>query len=80
VGASQHVNRTPRGILAFGACRTLAVSFTVALIAAAAERGLPHVYLGHCVEGYRSLAGKARFRPNEILCPDGRWVPFVTAP
>ncbi|HXH24786.1 MAG TPA: arginyltransferase, partial [Vicinamibacterales bacterium] len=60
--------------------RSLGTFNILALIASAAARGLPHVYLGYYVEGYRSLAYKVRFRPNEILHPDGRWVSFVTAP
>jgi leucyl-tRNA---protein transferase len=42
----------------------------LAMIAAARERRLPHVYLGYYVEGCRSLEYKARFRPNEVLVDD----------
>jgi arginine-tRNA-protein transferase len=43
------------------------------LIAEAAARRLPHVYLGYYVAGCNSLAYKAGFAPNEILAPDGVW-------
>lgn len=46
------------------------------IIEHARERGLPHVYLGYFVEGYRSLEYKARFGPNEILRPEGEWEAF----
>lgn len=43
------------------------------LIEQAQARGLPHVYLGYHVAGCPSLAYKARFRPHQLLEPDGRW-------
>jgi len=46
------------------------------VIDSAAGRGIPHVYLGYYVQGCRSLEYKARFRPNEVLGPDGTWGPF----
>jgi arginyl-tRNA--protein-N-Asp/Glu arginylyltransferase len=46
------------------------------LIAHAAERGLPYVYLGYYVAGCPSMAYKARFAPNQILDEDGRWRDF----
>ena len=46
-------------------CR-MCQSLRVPLIAAARERGVPHVYLGYYVQACRSLAYKARFRPNEV--------------
>ena len=49
----------------------------LSVIRAAAEQKLPHVYLGFFVEGCGSLAYKARFRPNQVLHPDGTWRPFV---
>jgi arginine-tRNA-protein transferase len=58
--------------------RSLGTFNVVSLIAAARERGLPHVYLGYYVEGCRSLEYKARFTPNEVLRPDGTWTPFLT--
>lgn len=45
----------------------------LSLIDEAARRGLPHVYLGYYVAGCRSLAYKARFRPHQLLAPDGSW-------
>jgi arginine-tRNA-protein transferase len=53
--------------------RSLGTFNIMAIIAAARDRGLPHVYLGYYVRGCRSLEYKARFRPNEILRPDGEW-------
>jgi arginine-tRNA-protein transferase len=47
------------------------------LVAESARRGLPHVYLGYYVSGCPSLAYKARFRPNEVLGPDGQWREFL---
>jgi arginine-tRNA-protein transferase len=49
----------------------------LAMIAAARDRGLPHVYLGYYVEGCRSLEYKARFAPNEVLGPEREWTPFM---
>ena len=43
----------------------------------ASHRHLAHVYLGYRVEGCISLQYKGRFRPNEVLGPDGQWVPFL---
>jgi arginine-tRNA-protein transferase len=57
--------------------RSLGTFNILALIAAARDRGLPHVYLGYYVEGCRSLEYKARFAPNEVLGPEGAWEPFV---
>jgi arginine-tRNA-protein transferase len=57
--------------------RSLGTYNVLSLIRVAAERGLPHVYLGYYVEGCRSLAYKARFRPNEVLHPDGTWRAFL---
>jgi arginine-tRNA-protein transferase len=50
------------------------------LVAEAADRGLPHVYLGYYVAACPSLAYKARFRPSEVLAPDGTWQPFTPEP
>ena len=46
------------------------------VIAEAARRRLPYVYLGYFVPGCTSLAYKANFVPNEILGDDGRWHEF----
>jgi arginine-tRNA-protein transferase len=56
--------------------RCLGTYNVLRVIAAAADRGLPHVYLGYYVAGCRSLEYKDRFRPNEVLGADGRWGPF----
>jgi leucyl-tRNA---protein transferase len=56
--------------------RSLGTYNVLRVIAAAADRGLPHVYLGYYVEGCRSLEYKSRFRPNEVLGPNGQWAPF----
>ena len=47
------------------------------MIAAAKDRGLPHVYLGYYVEGCRSLEYKGNFRENEVLAVDGTWQTFL---
>ena len=56
--------------------RSLGTVNVLSVLAHAAARGVPHVYLGFYVEGCRSLEYKARFRPNEVLHPDGEWRPF----
>jgi leucyl-tRNA---protein transferase len=53
--------------------RSLGTFNILKTIAAARERGMPHVYLCYFVDGCRSLQYKGRFRPNEILGPDGDW-------
>ncbi len=57
--------------------RSLGTYNVMSIMAAARERGLPHVYLGYYVEGCRSLDYKARFRPNEVLRESGNWEPFI---
>jgi leucyl-tRNA---protein transferase len=37
------------------------------------RRGIPHLYLGYHVEGCRKMEYKSRYRPCEILQPDGHW-------
>ena len=49
---------------------TFAILQTIAL-AQALDR--PYVYLGYFVGGCGSMAYKARFRPCEIMDPDGSW-------
>ena len=57
--------------------RSLGTFNVLNVLAEAAKRGLPHVYLGYYVEGCASLEYKARFRPNEVRDPDGgAWVGF----
>jgi arginine-tRNA-protein transferase len=57
--------------------RSLGTYNVLSLIRWAAEHELPHVYLGYYVEDCGSLEYKARFRPNEVLHPDGTWRPFA---
>jgi arginine-tRNA-protein transferase len=40
------------------------------------SEGLPYYYLGYYVAGSGKMAYKSRFRPNEILVGDDRWVVF----
>jgi arginine-tRNA-protein transferase len=49
----------------------------LSLIDHAARRGVPHVYLGYHVAGCASMAYKARYRPNQVLDPDGEWRDFL---
>jgi arginine-tRNA-protein transferase len=56
--------------------RGLGVFNVLTLLHRAAERRLPHVYLGYHVRGCRSLEYKANYRPNEVLLPGGTWIPF----
>jgi arginine-tRNA-protein transferase len=58
--------------------RSLGTFNVLKVLAVAAERKVPYVYLGYFVEGCRSLEYKARFEPNEIRGPDGVWRPFRT--
>ena len=57
--------------------RSLGTFNVLSVIRHAAEQYLPHVYLGYYVEGCRSLEYKGRFRPNEVIHPDGEWRPFL---
>ena len=56
--------------------RSLGVWNVLSILRYAAETGVPHVYLGFYVEGCRSLDYKAKYRPNEVLGPDGVWRAF----
>ena len=58
--------------------RSLGTFNVLSIIDAARQRGLPWVYLGYYVEGCRSVEYKARFRPNQVLRPDGSWGPFLS--
>jgi arginine-tRNA-protein transferase len=40
------------------------------------ERSLPHYYLGYYVAGSKTMAYKARFRPNQVLAGEGHWVAY----
>jgi arginine-tRNA-protein transferase len=79
-----YVDALPQGLSAIycfhdpvEAKRSLGTYNILAMIAAARARGLPHVYLGYYVAGYRSLEYKGRFRPNEVIGAGGKWEPFV---
>jgi arginine-tRNA-protein transferase len=54
--------------------RSLGTFNVLSVLAAAAARGVPYVYLGYYVPGCRSLEYKARFRPYELL-EGGTWRP-----
>jgi arginine-tRNA-protein transferase len=56
--------------------RSLGTWNVLSLIAHAAERGMPHVYLGYYVAGCPSMEYKAKFVPNEVRHPSGEWRPF----
>jgi len=56
--------------------RSIGTFNVLRIIDSAAERGIPHVYLGYYVDGCRSLEYKARFRPNEVLRPARDWTAF----
>jgi arginine-tRNA-protein transferase len=56
--------------------RSLGTWNVLNVIAEAARRELPFVYLGYFVPGCSSLAYKAKFAPNQILAEDGRWHDF----
>jgi len=58
--------------------RSLGTYNVLRIIANAASRGVPHVYLGYYVEGCRSMEYKARFIPNQALGTDGEWRDFRT--
>jgi arginyl-tRNA--protein-N-Asp/Glu arginylyltransferase len=57
--------------------RSLGTFNILSLLASARDRGLPHVYFGYYVAGCRSTEYKRRFRPNEVLRPDGTWDVFT---
>jgi arginine-tRNA-protein transferase len=50
------------------------------LLADAKARRIPHLYLGYYVAACRSMTYKARFRPFELLHPDGKWQRVEEAP
>jgi arginine-tRNA-protein transferase len=75
-----YVDELPGGLSAiyFGyepvhRARSLGTWNVLSLIDRARALGLPHVYLGYCVQGCPSLEYKGRFRPHELLDVDGRW-------
>jgi len=59
--------------------RSLGTWNVLSIIARAASKGVPYVYLGYYVAGCRSMAYKAAFRPNQVLTADGRWREFRSA-
>ncbi|HVL15327.1 MAG TPA: arginyltransferase [Gemmata sp.] len=78
-----YVDRVPDGLSAIyyfhdpaERARSLGTYNVLSIIRLAREWELPYVYLGYFVAGCRSLEYKARFRPNEVLGPDGEWVTF----
>lgn len=78
-----YVDRLPEGLSAIyfyydpdERDRSLGTYNVLSIIREAANRRLPHVYLGYYVEGCASLEYKSRFRPNEIVHPDGKWRSF----
>ena len=80
-----YVDRVPAGLSAIyyfhdpdERHRSLGTFNVLSTIRQAAEWRLPHVYLGYFVEGCRSLEYKARFRPNEVLTPEGEWRAFAS--
>ena len=56
--------------------RSLGTFNVISIIESVQARKRPHLYLGFYVEGCRSLAYKANFRPNELRDPDGIWHDF----
>jgi arginine-tRNA-protein transferase len=79
-----YVDRLPEGLSAIyfyydpdERDRSLGTFNVLSVIRSAAEQNAPHVYLGFFVRGCGSLEYKARFRPNQLLLPDGEWRPFV---
>jgi arginine-tRNA-protein transferase len=56
--------------------RSLGTWNVLSVLEVAAQRGIPHVYLGYYVEGCPSLEYKANFVPNQIRMPDGSWRDF----
>ncbi|HYV38182.1 MAG TPA: arginyltransferase [Gemmataceae bacterium] len=53
--------------------RSLGTWNLLSILDVAAQRGVPHVYLGYYVEGCKSMEYKAKFRPNEVRGIDGVW-------
>jgi arginine-tRNA-protein transferase len=58
--------------------RSLGTWNVLNVIAEAARRALPHVYLGYFVAGCASMQYKSRFVPNQVLGRDGAWHDFRT--
>lgn len=58
--------------------RSLGTWNVLSLIAEAARRRLPYVYLGYFVPGCASMEYKGRFVPNQLRGHDGEWRDFRT--
>lgn len=56
--------------------RSLGTWNILSLIHETASRKLPHLYLGYYVADCQSMVYKARFTPNQVRGPDGRWKDF----
>ncbi len=56
--------------------RSLGTFNVMSILAEAARRGIPFLYLGYYVAGCGSLQYKANFHPNQVIGPDGNWVDF----
>jgi arginine-tRNA-protein transferase len=56
--------------------RSLGTFNVLSILKRAAQETVPYVYLGYFVDGCRSLEYKSRFRPNEVVGPEGLWLPF----
>ena len=55
--------------------RSLGTFMILDHVARARAMGKPYVYLGYWIEGCRKMSYKSRFRPLEVLGPDG-WEPM----
>lgn len=53
--------------------RSYGTAFVQWTIALAKSVGVPYVHLGYWVEGSSTMAYKSRFRPHDVLDPDGAW-------
>ena len=56
--------------------RSLGTWNVLSILESAAQRGIPHVYLGYYVKDCPSLEYKANFAANQIRSPDGVWRDF----
>jgi len=57
--------------------RSLGTWNVLSVLESAKQRGIPHVYLGYYVANSPSMVYKGRFRPNQVLRPDGKWHDFL---
>jgi len=60
--------------------RSLGVFGALYEIGRCAELGLPYWYVGYYIRDCRRMNYKARFRPYELLGPDGTWRPGEACP